>query len=173
MDKRVTRTRETLQHALMSLIVSRGYDAIRVQDICETAGVGRSTFYAHYTDKDDLKRGALDRLKSELSGHCQERLGFLVPLFEHARDHLSLYRALKGSHAEAISMAALRTVLSELVEVDLRLSNPDRLLRDIEVQYIVGATMSVMTRWLDAGAAISVDVITRHLGKLLRNGIPA
>ncbi len=48
-DRRIVRTRATLQHALLALIMARGYDAISVQDICTAANIGRSTFYAHYT----------------------------------------------------------------------------------------------------------------------------
>jgi len=56
----VSRTRRTLQHALLSLMLKNGYDAVTVEDICAEADIGRSTFYAHFTGKDDLKRSALD-----------------------------------------------------------------------------------------------------------------
>jgi hypothetical protein len=48
-DRRVARSRDMLHQALLILIVKKGYDAITVEDICETANVGRSTFYAHFT----------------------------------------------------------------------------------------------------------------------------
>ncbi|RUW95783.1 TetR family transcriptional regulator, partial [Mesorhizobium sp. M8A.F.Ca.ET.059.01.1.1] len=47
-DRRVARTRALLQDALIALIPERGYAAITVEDICEKANVGRSTFYTHY-----------------------------------------------------------------------------------------------------------------------------
>ncbi|MEJ2354006.1 MAG: TetR/AcrR family transcriptional regulator, partial [Anaerolineales bacterium] len=53
-DRRVQRTRQLLNDALMSLIVEKGYDSITVQNIIDRANLGRSTFYAHYQDKDDL-----------------------------------------------------------------------------------------------------------------------
>lgn len=59
MDRRVIRTREALQRALMALIAQRTYDDISVGDICRVAKVARSTFYTHYTGKDDLKRAGL------------------------------------------------------------------------------------------------------------------
>src|SRR5258708_27383276 len=62
-DRRVARTRETLRHALNSLILKKGYEAITIKDICDAANVGRSTFYAHYTSKDDLKRSGLEPLR--------------------------------------------------------------------------------------------------------------
>jgi len=32
----------------------KSFEEITVQDLLERAGVGRSTFYVHYRDKDDL-----------------------------------------------------------------------------------------------------------------------
>jgi AcrR family transcriptional regulator len=74
-DRRVARTRETLQRALISLILKKGYDAITVEDICEAANVGRSTFYSHYTSKDDLKRSGLEaHLRQQLVGRQKDTL---------------------------------------------------------------------------------------------------
>jgi AcrR family transcriptional regulator len=46
-DRRVQRTRELLQKALIELISERGYDALTIQDIVDHANVGRTTFYLH------------------------------------------------------------------------------------------------------------------------------
>src|SRR5260370_5781387 len=97
-DRRVARTRASLQHALMSLVRKKGYDAITVADICETANVRRSTFYGHYASKDDLKRSGLEHLRRALFEHQgnalttsdhvgDRRLAFSLPMFEHAREH--------------------------------------------------------------------------------------
>ncbi len=55
-DRRVQRTRQLLHDALISLILQKGYDRITVQDIVDRANVGRSTFYDHFQDKDDLRK---------------------------------------------------------------------------------------------------------------------
>ena len=65
-DRRIPRTRAMLQHALISLILKKNYEAITIQDICDAANVARSTFYAHYKSKDDLKRSGLEHLRKEL-----------------------------------------------------------------------------------------------------------
>src|SRR5882762_8856206 len=106
-DRRIPRTRATLQHALTSLILKKGYEAITVQDICDAANVGRSTFYAHYTSKDDLKRSGFVPLRKQLAdrqrdartapGDTKDRsFRFSLTMFEHARDHIDHYRALVG-----------------------------------------------------------------------------
>src|SRR5215471_4694864 len=53
-DRRSERTRKLLQNALIDLIAERGYAAITIQAIVDRADVGRTTFYLHFRDKDDL-----------------------------------------------------------------------------------------------------------------------
>ena len=53
-DARVRRTRDALGDALITLMQEKAWETITVQDILDRAHVSRSTFYTHYSDKDDL-----------------------------------------------------------------------------------------------------------------------
>jgi AcrR family transcriptional regulator len=180
-DRRVARTRAMLQQAHISLILKKGYEAITVDDICDAANVGRSTFYAHYTSKDDLRRSGLEHLRRLLverqkealarAGDIRERsLGFSLTMFEHARDHLDLYKALVGGRGGAIALGTIRQILSDLVRNELAAAatkkSADAIPRELVVQYVVGAFMAVMTWWLDGGAKLPpqrIDAVFRHL----------
>jgi AcrR family transcriptional regulator len=50
-DPRIRRTRQLLQSGVQTLMQTRSFDEIAVQDITEAAAVNRATFYDHYTDK--------------------------------------------------------------------------------------------------------------------------
>ncbi len=39
---------------MIELLREKRYDAITVQDLLDRAGIGRSTFYTHYFDKEDV-----------------------------------------------------------------------------------------------------------------------
>ncbi|HEY0779285.1 MAG TPA: TetR/AcrR family transcriptional regulator [Gemmatirosa sp.] len=54
LDPRAARTTRALGRALITLLEERAFDAITVQDILDRAGVGRTTFYAHYRNKHDV-----------------------------------------------------------------------------------------------------------------------
>src|SRR5258708_9084151 len=125
-DRRICRTRAMLQHALNSLILKKRYEAITVQDICDAANVGRSTFYAHYTSKDDLKRKGFEKLRKLLVDRQREALataadrvdrsfGFSLAMFEHARDHVDHYLALVGGRGGAVNPCHISPVLSHFV----------------------------------------------------------
>src|SRR5512143_953809 len=99
MDRRVARTLARIREAHLSLIVEKGYDAVTVEDICQRADVGRSTFYAHFTSKEDLHRRGLESLRRELEdaqasaravSGPESSFTFSRPMFEHARAHLDL-----------------------------------------------------------------------------------
>src|SRR5215831_9675788 len=101
-DRRVARTRRTLQEALIRLIKRKGYDALTVQEIIDEADIGRATFYAHYRGKDDLLRGGFEELRTELKAARRparqgrepyRALSFSLALFEHACAYKDVYRA--------------------------------------------------------------------------------
>jgi AcrR family transcriptional regulator len=185
-DRRVIRTRGVLQHALTSLILKKGYEAITVQNICDEANVGRSTFYAHYTSKDDLKRKGFEHLRKELvdrqreaqaaSGDVKDRsLSFSLTMFEHARDHIDLYRALIGGRGGTVSLGQIRQILSDLVRNELAATDgknaADNVPRELVVQYVVGAFMAVMTWWLDGGAKLPPKRMDAMFQRLAAEGI--
>src|SRR6266511_1126158 len=97
-DRRSQRTRHLLSEALVELIREKDYNAITVSDIIDRANVGRSTFYAHFHDKDDLFVGELDRVIELLSQHIpnQEEIPFFpsLGLFRHVGEEYELYKSL-------------------------------------------------------------------------------
>jgi AcrR family transcriptional regulator len=50
----VQRTKSSLHNALIGLAREKPYPSIAVKEILDRANVGRSTFYPHFRDKDDL-----------------------------------------------------------------------------------------------------------------------
>ena len=187
-DRRIPRTRAMLQQALNSLILKKGYEAVTIKDICNAANVGRSTFYAHYTRKDDLKRSGFEPLRrllvdqqkvalSKTGDKGARSLGFSLTMFEHARDHRDHYRALVGGRGGSVSLGTIRKILSDLVRDELAATvdknSADVIPREFVVQYVVGAFMAVLTWWLDGGAKLPPQRIDAMFRRLATDGITA
>ena len=185
-DRRVVRTRELLHQALMSLILDKGYEEVTVAEICDAANVGRSTFYAHFTCKDDLRRHGVDHVRKAIVGQHRESVAaqgdrderafaFSLVMFEHARDHLDRYRALVGSDGESVVLATIRQTLSDLVREELAAGahrdSGEAIPRDLVVHYVVGAFMDVLTWWLDGGAELPPEQIDTMFRRLATEGI--
>jgi AcrR family transcriptional regulator len=54
LDQRIRRTHQRLGSALVGLIQEKPIDEVTVQEVLDRAAVGRSTFYLHFRDKNDL-----------------------------------------------------------------------------------------------------------------------
>lgn len=160
-DRRTLRTRQALHQALLRLAVEKGYDEVSVADIADAANVGRSTFYAHYTDKDDLLRQGIGYLRTMLTdpdSDGSDPLQFSLFLTEHLREQRRLYQAIMQSSAGAIVVASLRDSLCDIVRMGLRSRN-GAAPHEIEVQFVVGAYLAVVTWWLDRGAKEPVESV--------------
>src|SRR5512142_3052387 len=122
-DRRSQRTRHLLSAALVELIREKDYGAITVSDIIERADVGRSTFYAHYRDKDDLFVGELDRVVELLSQRVpgQEEMPFFpsLGLFRHVGEEYELYKALVWTPGIDLLIKHMQKSLSGRIEQGL------------------------------------------------------
>jgi AcrR family transcriptional regulator len=102
-DRRVSRTVQALRSSLFELIQEKHYDSITVQDIIERANVGRSTFYTHFRDKEDLFIGDWKSFLAMIAEHIDVRQavgGRVAPvegLMMHLKDFHAYYRALVRS----------------------------------------------------------------------------
>ena len=102
-DRRVQRTRQLLNEALMALIVEKGYDAITVQNLIDRANLGRSTFYAHYQDKDDLLLSGMEEVVHSLIWGAENS-----PEEEGKRKAAGSYRPGRSSGMHKSNMSCTR-----------------------------------------------------------------
>jgi len=85
-DPRIRRTRQLLQGALTTLMQTKGFDEISVQDITDAATVNRATFYDHYTDKFSLLEATvgsgfhrlLHQRNVQFDGTCPSAAGAII-----------------------------------------------------------------------------------------------
>src|ERR1700731_4859031 len=66
-DARIRRTHERLGSALVELIQEKPIDDVTVQEVLDRASVGRSTFYLHFSDKNDLLLSQLEKFLEQMS----------------------------------------------------------------------------------------------------------
>jgi len=102
-DRRIQRTQQLLEAALLSLIKEKDFDAISVQEIIDRANVGRATFYAHYDNKEDLLESGFEGLlaalrerqreaRSRRSDPDEQLLGFSRHLLAHQTSIATSFR---------------------------------------------------------------------------------
>ena len=170
-DRRSQRTRHVLGEALVALIKEKDYNTITVSDIIQRANVGRSTFYAHYHDKDDLFFGEMDRVVEVLSHRIpeQEDMPFFpsLGLFRHVGEEYELYKALVWTPGIDLLIKHMQKSLSQRVEGGLQQSGRQfEIPTPILANFIVGSFLTLLKWWLENKMVYSPEQMDEIFRKL-------
>jgi len=181
-DRRSRRTRRLIAEALIALMVEGRYDRITVRDIIDRADVGRSTFYAHYRDKEDVLTGEFERVLALLHQHLDDDADGqqLLPslgLFQHVQEHHHLYHALVRGHGVDVLYqtghrylnASVERQLATLVADGCALSAAPPLLAD----YVAGAFLSLLRWWLEHERPYTPEEMHAIFQRLVLPGVQA
>ena len=170
MDARIVRTRRSLQHALFELARERAIDDVSVSDIAERAGVNRSTFYQHYSDKETLLADALDIVAEEAGAQLEgidhwsdEPPQALLDFLAHIEAHAALYARVFLEPGYGVVVARLREHVRAVVEDIAGQSEPQVANVPLEVVAagVAGSIVGVIGAWLEREPRESPDEAAR------------
>jgi AcrR family transcriptional regulator len=160
-DRRSKRSRQLIGDALVELMLERSFDAITVQDILDRADVGRSTFYAHYTDKEDLLSEQIAHVIRELdayTAHAGQAHGGILPslaLFRHVQEQNRLLHAFLGGHGLERYRHGFLKQVSQIVEQNIRALVDERATFAVPLplvaDYVVSTFLMLLQWWFDNG----------------------
>jgi AcrR family transcriptional regulator len=182
-DARVRRTRDALGDALITLMQEKPFDTITVQEVLDRAHVSRSTFYTHYSDKDDLLMSDAEEffeaISTALSAHADksERVFPVKEFFSHLSDVQPFYKALvkSGKFQENMELARghfARGIERRLSELPRGRDIPANELPAIAFTH-AGALLSLLTWWLDRGMREQSADMDELFHRMVWNGVSA
>lgn len=161
-DERIRRTHQRLGAALVELIQEKPINEVTVQEVLDRASVGRSTFYLHFRDKNDLLfsqlEKALEMMSTALSVRKEDsnRVVAVAEMFEHIGGQNKIYRALAdaGRLHDFFDLAQdyfARGIERRLKELKRLPKLPQSELR-ARAFALAGSLLSLLRWWIDHGA---------------------
>lgn len=173
-------TARRMDEAFLELLERKDFSFITVKEICEKAGVNRSTFYLHYETVGDLLSESMEYMHGQfleqfrglgdVAGrirHCpREELvlltpSYLRPYLEFIQTHQRLYRAaLERPEIFAADMAyqkMFRNIFSPILE---RFSVPEAE-RNYRMMFYLHGIEGIVAQWLKEECAASVETVIR------------
>ena len=174
-DRRVRRTHQRLREAFISLILESGYHAVTIRDVVKRAGVGRSTFYVHFGDLEELMLSHGDgqglRRFVRPANKGDFLFAFSLPFLEHADTQRRLWRALIGNKGGTALRKHFKESLIEVVREDIiqvaGKQRPEML--EATVRYVSGAFAELVFWWLDSRSNLSPADLDRIFRRLTAN----
>jgi AcrR family transcriptional regulator len=159
-DRRSQRTYRLVSSAFAELLVEKPYEEILVQDILDRADIGRTTFYAHYFDKEDVLNSMveeqLERFTHQFAhATARQRVMPSLELFEHIyhSPHQHLRALMRGRAGEPL-WEALQTALCQAIEPALSTLCAEKRSPSIPLpvvsQYLAGAFFTLLKWWVEA-----------------------
>jgi AcrR family transcriptional regulator len=182
-DRRVRHTRDALGDALIALIQEKPFETVTVQQVLDRAGVGRSTFYAHYRDKDDLFLSDMEdflEMMSALLTRQKEESNRVAPvreLFAHVAEMRQFRTVLiaAGKMRDFMEMAQeyfARAIDQRLGALPQSSSIPPPQ-RTAMAHAFAGALLSLMSWWVDHGASPSPEEMDALYHQMVWSGVAA
>jgi AcrR family transcriptional regulator len=148
---------------LFGLTREKAYGAIAVKDILDRADVGRSTFYTHFEDKDDLLASGVRQLLESVRARpragspAEQLVGFSRPILEHIDGHRRGEGPPVTPTARRVMHDRLRDTLADMLEEDLAgLSRrrPQLPLR-LVAQHLASTFVLVLDTWVERDSGLT------------------
>ena len=183
-DRRIRRSQQLLQNALLVLLKEKRYEDISVQEIIERADVARSTFYVHYVDKDDLLTGThgifAENLDQQLMAHSAQPGASAFSSqtwFYHIQAQGDILKVIAKDSAMELAMKTLRGMIHRSVQegmqahkqTDQETHMPLTLLED----YLADTLMTLIKWWFRDGMKKTPEQMDAIFQQLVMPGISA
>lgn len=179
----MVRTRKHLDAAFVELLHRRAYGNIRVSDIAKKAGVGRATFYAHYSSKDDLLRSQFKRIVAPMLAITPDDACLLdVSAFlAHVRAVPRIYKALVGGPEAGAGPRILQDCFAERVKQALdgrdarsHAVGPGLAMQKaIVARAVASSLLAVVECWAESNMNQSLQEMHAIFSKLVGGGLAA
>ena len=160
-DARAVRTREALRNAMLRLLTRQSLDKITILDICQTAGIGYTTFFRHHPSKESL-------LDDVAAGEIAHLVGLTVPiavaqdvraagvsLFNYVNAHRKLWTALLTGGAQVAMRNEFLRLSREIAATRAHIN--DWPPADISTILVVSSTLELLSWWLRQRKPLPID----------------
>ena len=152
--------RDAILDAFRDIVLSEGYDVLRVLDVVTRSGVGRSTFYEHFENKEHLLRESvrypLGRIATLVAGRCD--LAEVEGTLEHLQENRNLTRALLKRPGTDVIIEVLADLIAE----------QSRLMPALRSRAIAGALIAVISAWVRGMGPRSAGDVAQTMREIAR-----
>lgn len=164
--------------ALVLLLNKKEYEFITVKEICEKAGVNRSTFYLHYDTIDDLLQECIENSNKEFMSYFPKNNEFfenfnkmnnselIFITHEYLNPYLNYIKENKVIHQVGVKHAKLMNSHIKFNSMNKHIFLPifkrfgiDEKSEKYMIQYYINGITAIINEWIKNSCADPIDFI--------------
>lgn len=182
-DRRVKYTKMVLEKSLIELLQKKPIDKISIKEICENADINRSTFYAHYSDQNNLLQQIVQSSLDDLNEYMDkfsymddgaESIQVISRIFEYIIANDDLFKVILGENGDIVLQKKIMMIVQQQgmkewwskVELDAEI-----------IEYLllfgVNGSVGVVQKWLQNGMKQSAGEMAEIIVSLTYRGYSA
>ncbi len=169
-NKQVTRSKEWIFTALMTLMKKNAFRNISIGDITEKAGVARLTFYRNFESKEDILinqgRKIYEQLMIDLeSGISEENVPYnsIKKIISVFNDYADLFEVLLKNRLDYLIMQSFEVEISNILKRILGINKDDK----YKVKFYEGALFAIAVEWIKNSRKESIEEMTNIIYNLI------
>lgn len=171
-------TASLMDEALLLLLEKKDFDRITVKELCETAGVNRTTFYLHYESMNDF----LDETVSRINERFKESLSsipaadptkeiltrekYLRPYLGFIKENMRAYRVIHQKDHLFRSQKTFESFYQSIFSPALSHFGVSEAEKKYVFAFYTQGTVAIIGKWLEDdcrdGIDQIIDLIMRH-----------
>ncbi len=188
-ESKYLNTARLMDQALLLLLEKKKFEYITVKEVCEKAGVNRSTFYLHYENLGDLLLESIDYItaqmwkqfdsqtairKSDITTIPVEQLKlftpqYLIPFLNFVKDNKKVFIAATREPVVFRVQNTFQKLYSEIFEPILDRFGVTDWKKNYMMMFFLRGTYSVIIEWVKNDCKESVSEISELLTDLVND----
>ncbi len=167
-----------MDEAFLKLLSEKEFDYITVKEICEKAGVNRSTFYLHYETVGDILDETLDYINSKFDSYFEnakidvERIEslplnqlylitpeYLTPWLNFIKDNKRLFQTFLKRHETLKIASSYERIFASVISPILTRFNVEISRQEYMFLFYVEEIIGVVKKWIRENCESSTDEI--------------
>ena len=176
-----------MDEALISLLKVKDLEYITVKEICEKAGVNRSTFYLHYETIDDLVNEAIETMNQRFMSYFADTKGiaeelnhtdlsnlvlitrdYLEPYLQFVSENKDLYRVAFRNPREMQANVKCGYIKKYIIEPILKRFGVPEVYWRYYIAYYIDGIMAIIKEWLETDCQDSIEMIAAVIEECVR-----
>lgn len=164
---------EKIEKTFLQLIQKKNIDEISVSNICELAGLNRSTFYSNYMDIYDLTEKVKDRMANEFASMYVNDFNSIPSDTSNFDNSLKMFRHIKENQIFYKTYFKLEssTFVSPVKKYNLELAQKfyDNKHIDYHIEFFRAGLNALIKKWLSGGCKESPEEMVMIIASEYKN----